>query len=62
MEVKLSIVILSYNTKELLKECLESIVKYSGEVTLEVIVVDNHSTDGSVEMVLEFKKGKFRKD
>jgi len=61
MEVKLSIVILSYNTKELLKECLESIVKYSGEVTLEVIVVDNHSTDGSVEMVLEFKKGNLGK-
>jgi len=48
---KLSIVILSHNTKELLKNCLESINKNKDEADLEVIVSDNASTDGSREVV-----------
>lgn len=53
MSVKpeLSIVILNYNTKDLLADCLNSIKKYESEVLLEVIVSDNASTDGSIEMV-----------
>jgi GT2 family glycosyltransferase len=47
----LSIVIVNYNTKALLKKCLDSIYKYSGSLNLEVIVVDNASTDDSVAMV-----------
>lgn len=48
---KLSIIILNYNTGKLLVDCLNSIKKYSHEVPLEVIVSDNASNDGSVEMV-----------
>jgi len=48
---KLSIIILSYNTKKLLKDCLDSIAKLRKEITLEVIVPDNGSKDGSSEMV-----------
>ena len=48
---ELSIVILNYNTKELLEDCLNSIKKHEKEVLLEVIVSDNGSDDGSVEMV-----------
>ncbi|MBN1169189.1 glycosyltransferase family 2 protein [Candidatus Woesebacteria bacterium] len=48
---KLSIVIVSYNTKELLDNCLRSVYKEEKEVPFEVIVVDNASSDGSVEMV-----------
>ncbi|OGM04459.1 hypothetical protein A2715_05145 [Candidatus Woesebacteria bacterium RIFCSPHIGHO2_01_FULL_39_32] len=48
---KLSIVILSYNTVDLLRECLLSLKKVRGEVGFEVIVSDNASTDGSPEMV-----------
>ncbi len=48
---ELSVVILNYNTKELLKDCLNSIKKYMNEVPMEVIVSDNSSTDGSVEMI-----------
>jgi hypothetical protein len=48
---KLSIVILSYNTKELTLNCLESVMKVKSEVDLEVIVPDNSSVDGSVEAI-----------
>jgi len=48
----LSIVIVNYNTKELLKKCLESI----DFKPAEIIVVDNGSTDGSVDF-LKKKKG-----
>lgn len=48
---KLTVIILNYNTKELLDGCLASVKKYSSEVPMQVIVSDNASTDGSVEMV-----------
>lgn len=48
---KLSIIILNHNTKDLLENCLNSIVKFDDEVSLEVVVSDNASTDGSVEMI-----------
>lgn len=50
-KTKLTIIILNYNTKELLQECLDSIRKYIDEVVLEVIVSDNASSDGSAGMV-----------
>lgn len=45
---KVSILIVSYNTKDILKECLSSIKK-SLKINYEVIVVDNNSKDGTVE-------------
>ncbi|MBL7036650.1 glycosyltransferase family 2 protein [Candidatus Microgenomates bacterium] len=48
---KLTIIILNYNTKELLDDCLASVKKYSSEVPMQVIVSDNSSTDGSMDMV-----------
>lgn len=54
--VDLSIVIVSYNTKEFLKECLSSIQETAKDFTYEMIVVDNASNDNSSEMVSkEFK-------
>lgn len=44
--MNLSIVIVSYNTKELLRRCLESVIQDT-----EIIVVDNGSSDRSSEMV-----------
>ncbi len=46
-----SVIIVNWNTKELLRDCLRSVIDESGRVTLETIVIDNASTDGSVEMV-----------
>lgn len=46
-----SIIILSYNTKYLLKSCLDSIFINLSGFSPEVIVVDNTSSDGSAEMV-----------
>ncbi len=48
---KLSIIILNHNTVDLLKNCLDSIYEYKNEVDLEVVVSDNASTDGSVELL-----------
>lgn len=49
--IKLSIVIVNWNTRDLLKQCLGSFLIEDFKVCFEVIVVDNCSTDGSVEMV-----------
>ena len=47
----LSIVIVNWNTRGLLRDCLESVESHLCSVSAEVIVVDNASTDGSVDMV-----------
>lgn len=47
----LSIIIVNYNTCDLLQDCLRSVYKSSGNITFQTIVVDNASTDGSVKMV-----------
>lgn len=47
----LSIAVISYNTRDLLLACLESVQDRTAGVDYEVIVVDNASRDGSVEAV-----------
>ena len=46
-----SIIILSYNTRELLQRCLIETISHRHGLECEIIVVDNASHDGSVEMV-----------
>jgi GT2 family glycosyltransferase len=48
---KVCIIILNWNGKELLKDCLSSLFKLTDYPNYKVIVVDNGSTDGSVEFV-----------
>lgn len=47
-----SVVIVSFNTRDLLRRCLTSVRHQCHSFPLEVIVVDNHSQDGSADMVL----------
>lgn len=49
----LSIIVASYDTKELLRGCLQSIYDNTQGIQFETIVVDDCSTDGSPEMVEE---------
>lgn len=49
----ISIVIVTWNGKNVVAECLESLKRYVGDPNTEVIVVDNASTDGTQEMIHE---------
>jgi GT2 family glycosyltransferase len=51
--MELSIIIVNYNSKLLLEQCIDSIRKATGQINTEVIVVDNNSTDGSKEYLQE---------
>lgn len=48
-----SILIISFNTKDLTRECLRSVFEQTQETSFEVILVDNDSRDGSAQMVAE---------
>lgn len=49
----LSIIIVNYNTCDLLRQCLRTIFLTQQGIRFEVIVVDNHSGDGSADTVRE---------
>ena len=50
----ISVIIVNWNTRELLRNCLHALVAYTAHTTrYEIIVVDNGSTDGSPEMVAQ---------
>lgn len=51
VHAKVSIIIISYNNAALTRACVESVLRRSLHPNLEVIVVDNASTDGSAEML-----------
>lgn len=49
--MKVSVIIVNYNVQYFLELCLHSVMRALGRTAGEVIVVDNNSTDGSVEMM-----------
>ena len=51
--MKLSVIIVNYNVRYFLEQCLHSVMKASAGLPTEIFVVDNHSVDGSVGMVRE---------
>jgi len=55
-KIDLSIIIVSYNTKSITKNCLDSINRslYKSKIKYEIFVVDNDSKDGSKEMLEKF--------
>lgn len=53
MEVRLSVIIVNYNVRFFLEQCLHAVRKASQDIGTEVFVVDNNSLDGSMAMVAE---------
>ncbi len=51
--MKLSVIIVNYNVKYFLEQCLHSVYAAAEGIDTEVWVVDNNSTDGSVQMLRE---------
>ncbi len=49
--IDLSVIIVNWNTRDLLGRCLESVYHAAGPLKIEVLVVDNGSADGSAAMV-----------
>jgi GT2 family glycosyltransferase len=49
--VDISFIIVNWNTRDILINCLNSIYKTAGDIDYEVCVVDNNSTDGSQEAI-----------
>ena len=49
MLVDVSVVIVTWNTRELVRRCVRSVLERSGGVSLEATVVDNASTDGTCD-------------
>jgi GT2 family glycosyltransferase len=51
MTPDLSVIVLSWNTRDLLRECLEAVEKGRGGLSVETIVIDNASSDNSADFV-----------
>lgn len=47
----LSIIIVSYNSKEFIKKCLNSLLASGHNLTIKIIAVDNASQDGSIDLI-----------
>ena len=52
MTTDISVLIVSFNTRDRLRECLEALRKQTGDIHFETVVVDNGSRDGSADMVV----------
>lgn len=49
----ISIILVSYNTKDLTRDCLKSVYEKTQDLDYEIYVVDNASSDGSQQMIKE---------
>ena len=50
-DVELSIIIVNFNTREMIVECLRSIEAQTHDTSYEIVAVDNMSTDGSADVI-----------
>lgn len=55
-KLDLSIIIVSFNTREILTDCIKSVIKHTKDINYEIIVVENDSKDGSIEKIKELEK------
>jgi GT2 family glycosyltransferase len=51
VQIDLTIIIPSYNTRALLRNCLSSIYKHTKGISFEIICLDDNSPDGSADMI-----------
>ncbi|MDM8532211.1 glycosyltransferase family 2 protein [Anaerolineales bacterium HSG25] len=49
----ISVIIVNWNTRDMLADCIDSIEQHADSLQLEIIVVDNYSSDGSQAMLQE---------
>ena len=54
--MKLSIIIVSYNVKHYLHQCIDSLLKAVKDIDAEICVIDNHSKDGTVDSLKSYGK------
>lgn len=54
INVDVSIIIVNYNTKDLTLDCIRSIIEYTKGIKYEIIVVDNASSDESVNFIMDY--------
>lgn len=55
-KVDLSVVVVSYNTKDITLDCLKSVLSNTKDINYEIVIVDNASSDGSVEAIKKLAK------
>lgn len=51
MKADVAVIIVTYNSEGQIRECLESVIAQRKHVTQQIIVVDNHSKDGTVDVI-----------
>ena len=56
---RVSVVVVSRNRAGLLRRCLEALEKSEGRETLQIVVVDNGSSDGSAQLDIDFPQAQF---
>lgn len=49
----ISVIIVNFNTKDITKDCLRSLLSVSNEAVLQIFVVDNNSSDDSMQAIRE---------
>lgn len=55
-DIQISVIVLSYNEKEYIRTCLNSILLQDFTLPYEIIVVDDCSNDGSIEIIESYEK------
>ena len=54
-----TLIIVNYNNKKYIKKCIESILNQTKKFK-EIIFVDDHSTDGSIDLIKKIKSNKIK--
>lgn len=51
--IDISIIIVSYNNFDILKQCLNSIYKFTSKISFEIIIVDNNSSEKGLTKIVD---------